>query len=85
MINNITVKPMTPADAKAEFRAQGMSIRAWAVGHGYSTSLVYGLLSGRIVGLRGRAHEVAIALGLKPAPSKIAVYEREVAARRAQP
>jgi gp16 family phage-associated protein len=57
-----------PADVKAQFRARGMTIRSWAQTNGFSTPLVYAVLGGRVQGIRGQAHEVAVALGLKPLP-----------------
>jgi gp16 family phage-associated protein len=56
------------SDVKAQFRARGMTIRSWAQTNGFSTPLVYAVLGGRVQGIRGQAHEVAVALGLKPLP-----------------
>lgn len=57
-----------PSDVKAQFRARGITIRSWAQTNGFSTPLVYAVLGGRVQGIRGQAHEVAVALGLKPLP-----------------
>ncbi len=46
------------------FRARGVTIAAWAQAHGFSASLVYAVLSGRAKGYRGKAYEIARALGL---------------------
>jgi gp16 family phage-associated protein len=58
---------MTPQEVKAKFRAQGMTIAAWAKAHGYTRQDVYFILNGQRKGLWGRGHEIAVALGLKKA------------------
>jgi len=59
---------MTPEQfAKNEFRVDGASVASWAIKHGFSPALVYAVLSGRRKCLRGKSHEIAIALGLKVA------------------
>lgn len=59
---------MTPAQVKAQFTSRGQSIGKWADAHGFPRIVVYRLLNGRAAGLRGRHHEAAVALGLKPNP-----------------
>lgn len=67
------VAPTTSgAEVKAEFRRTGKSISGWARAHGYSAPLVFEVLRGRLKGKRGKAHEVAVLLGLKDG-----VIERE--------
>ena len=61
----------TPAQIKADFQARGVPVAEWADKHGYDRALVYRLLNGRAVGMRGKTHEVAVALGLKADPSKL--------------
>lgn len=68
---------------KERFRASGVTVRSWAETNGFDARLVYAVLGGRICGIRGRGHEVAVALGLKPAPPK-ALLE-EVIERRSKP
>ncbi len=58
----------TPKEVRAWFLAQGLTIAQWAAAHGFKAEHVYAALSGRTAGRRGRAHHVAIALGLKPSP-----------------
>jgi gp16 family phage-associated protein len=59
---------MEPSEVKARFRDRGKTIRAWARENSFDPALVYAVLAGRILGVRGRAHEVAVALGIKPQP-----------------
>lgn len=42
-----------------------MSIAAWARAHGYSSQLVYQVLSGKKACLRGECHCIAVQLGMK--------------------
>lgn len=44
----------------------GISIAEWAIYNGYSTALVYQVLSGKRNPRRGQSHKIAVALGLKP-------------------
>lgn len=55
----------TPDDVRAEFKRKGVSISAWALANGFSTNLVFEVLSGRKKCVRGQAHKVAVLLGLK--------------------
>lgn len=48
------------------FRLRGVSISDWSRRHGFSASLVYAVLDGRVRGLRGEAHRIAQALRLVP-------------------
>lgn len=58
----------TTQEWKDWFGAQGLTISQWAADHGFKSEEVYAVLSGRTVGRRGRAHEVAVALGIKLPP-----------------
>lgn len=53
---------------KLNFVLNGCAIGEWADARGYNRALVYAVLNGRSVGLRGRSHEIAVALGLKGGP-----------------
>lgn len=54
---------------KLNFVLHGCAIGEWADARGYNRALVYAVLNGRAVGLRGRSHEIAVALGLKGGPN----------------
>lgn len=55
----------TLEDVRAEFDRKGLSYKAWAQQHGFAAEEVYAILNGRSRGRRGRAHNLAVALGLK--------------------
>lgn len=46
-------------------RHAGISVDQWAKANGYTTATVKSVLYGSSKGLRGEAHRVAIALGIK--------------------
>lgn len=52
-------------EVRHEFELRGLSVAAWARAHGYSSQLVYQILSGRKRCLRGQSHDIAVQLGLK--------------------
>ena len=53
---------------RLEFTLRGETILDWAKQHGFRPSVVYQVLSGRTLAIRGESHHVAVALGLKPKP-----------------
>jgi len=57
------------AEIKQSFAENGTSIAAWSVRHRFNPALVYAVLRQERKCLRGQSHEIAIALGLKAAPS----------------
>lgn len=50
---------------KCGFFDRGEQISEWAHKRGFPPALVYSVLSGRSKGRRGKAHAIAVALGLK--------------------
>jgi gp16 family phage-associated protein len=56
---------MTPTQVKQSFKQQGKTVTAWAREHGYSRQEVYRVLNGQAKAYYGRAHDIAVALGLK--------------------
>lgn len=59
---------MTTDEIKARFVAEGVSIAQWARVRGFNTLTVYRVLDGRVKGVRGEAHRIAVELGLKAEP-----------------
>jgi gp16 family phage-associated protein len=55
----------TVDQVRNEFRETGITVKDWALHHGFSPSLVYTILSQRRRGVRGESHRIAVALGLK--------------------
>lgn len=56
---------MTPAQIKTRLRQQGKTITQWATENGYARDSVYRVLNGVDKAHYGRAHEIAVKLGLK--------------------
>ena len=56
---------MNREQVKAKFRAEGKTIKSWAQERGYPINSVYRVLNGFDKAAWGRAHEIAIQLGLK--------------------
>lgn len=63
---------LTIDEVRRELRARGLTISGWARTQGFSQAEVYAVLNGRTKGNWGRAHKVAVALGLKAKPSDLA-------------
>lgn len=58
----------TAAQVRREFEENGVAISEWARLHGFNRNVVCDLLRGRTKAKRGKAHQAAVALGLKPRP-----------------
>lgn len=57
--------PKTTEEVKREFERAGISIGAWAKANGFHRQDVYAVLSGQNKARYGKAHAIAVALGLK--------------------
>ncbi|WP_374351648.1 DNA-binding protein [Chitinimonas sp.] len=66
------MKPKTPEQVKQSFRQSGMTFTDWARNNGYPKNAVYRVLNGFDKANYGRAHEIAVKLGLKPNPEQLA-------------
>jgi gp16 family phage-associated protein len=53
-------------EVRAWFDRHGVTVAQWAKAYCFAPSVVYSVLSGRCTGRRGQAHQVAVALGLRP-------------------
>ncbi|UQY32632.1 DNA-binding protein [Pseudomonas fulva] len=58
-------KALTPDQVKQRFRQRGITITQWADQHGYKRNAVYRVLNGFDKANYGKAHDIAVALGLK--------------------
>ncbi|KFK92776.1 MULTISPECIES: DNA-binding protein [unclassified Serratia (in: enterobacteria)] len=56
---------MTSDQIKALFRQRGMTFTRWAEENGYTRNEVYRVLNGQAKANYGKAHEIAVKLGLK--------------------
>lgn len=63
---------MTAEMFKARLRAEGKPITVWAKEHDFPVLDVYRVLNGVYKAHYGRAHEIAVAAGIKPKPDSIA-------------
>lgn len=60
----------TRDEVKRRFEAHGETITDWAQHHGFTRGEVYAFLNGRTKGKRGRAHRLAVLLGVKAKPDE---------------
>lgn len=63
---------MSSEQIKRRFRQQGKTFTDWAKENGYTRNEVYRVLNGQAKGNYGKAHEIAVKLGLKHAPEQLA-------------
>ncbi|KAF1692726.1 DNA-binding protein [Pseudoxanthomonas jiangsuensis] len=61
-----TAKVLTPEQVKERLRLQGKTTTQWAAEHGFTRNEVYRVLNGQAKAHYGKAHEIAVLLGLKP-------------------
>jgi gp16 family phage-associated protein len=55
----------TVEEVKEEFRLKGISIADWARANNVNVALVYEVLKGKQIPVRGESHKIAVLLGLK--------------------
>ena len=60
-------KTKTPEQVKEDLRTKGITLKEWAEQNKYPAAEVYKVLNGERKGHYGRAHKIAVALGLKSA------------------
>jgi hypothetical protein len=65
-------RPLTPDQLKAKFEREGRTFAQWARDNGYTENEVYRVVNGFAKGKRGKAHKIAVQLGLKVDPDKFA-------------
>jgi gp16 family phage-associated protein len=61
-----TISQPTPDQIKQRFRQRGETFSQWARDNGYAVNKVLRVLNGFEKGHYGKAHEIAVKLGLKP-------------------
>lgn len=57
------------ARVREDFFARGLTVAEWSREHGFPPNAVYRVLSGHSLAMRGNAHKIAVALGVKVVPS----------------
>lgn len=63
---------MTPDQVKKNFRQRGVTFSQWARDNGYTPHAVYRVLNGFDKAHYGKAHDIAVKLGLKPSAEQLA-------------
>jgi gp16 family phage-associated protein len=56
---------LTPEQVRERFRLHGITLTEWAAEKGFNRQAVYRVMAGQDKAHYGRAHEIAVALGLK--------------------
>jgi len=56
----------TLKSVREDFELRGEAISEWAEREGFNRRSVYAVLNGSNKGKRGKAHKIAVRLGLKP-------------------
>lgn len=59
-------KGLAPEQVKQHLRMQGITTTQWAEARGYTRNEVYRVLNGQAKAYYGKAHQIAVELGLKP-------------------
>lgn len=60
--------PSGREQALSKLQEAGISIPQWALANGFSVATTKAVLYGHVKGVRGEAHRVAVALGIKNGP-----------------
>jgi len=63
-------QPYNADKVRSLFKQAGVPISDWAKSNNYCVTKVYQVLNGALKGTRGKAHEIAVKLGLKIEPIK---------------
>lgn len=56
---------LTPDQVKDQFQRRGLTFSKWALANGYRVNEVYRVINGQAKAKYGKAHEIAVKLGLK--------------------
>lgn len=67
-----TPKLLTPEQVKQRFRQRGLTVTKWAEEQGFNRNAVYRVLNGFDKANYGKAHDIAVALGMKLSESAAA-------------
>lgn len=66
MLTTRQICPTHREQALERLRDAGLSVPQWSAANGFNTATVKAVLYGHSKAMRGEAHRVAIALGIKP-------------------
>ncbi|MBF0605708.1 MAG: DNA-binding protein [Nitrospirae bacterium] len=67
------MSPYNKAIKERNFLRPGITVKDWAQARGFRPYEVYRVLSGRLKTNYGRAHEIAVALGMKPGTTSLEI------------
>ena len=59
-------KPITPNDFRKQLIDQGITLKEWAEERGFNPEYCSRVLTGMVKGKRGKGHQIAVAMGIKP-------------------
>lgn len=62
---NYGVDPARREQVRHQFRYGGKSLRSWAIENGFDPKIANAVLYGDRKAIRGKSHQIAVALGLK--------------------
>ncbi|MDU9392125.1 DNA-binding protein [Pseudomonas sp. zfem002] len=62
-------KALSADQVKESFRRAGKTITEWALENGYTRNEVYRVLNGQAKAHYGKAHDIAVKLGMKAKPA----------------
>lgn len=60
----------TIVQVRKDFEIKGETVSNWAVSNGFEPQEVYKVLNGQAKCKRGKGHQIAVLLGLKPNPEQ---------------
>lgn len=65
-----TAKALSSNEVKQQLRAQGKTLKQFALEHGFEPNDVYRVIGGSRKALYGKGHQIAVALGMKLNPDQ---------------
>ena len=63
-------------NVKQDFERSGITIKEWALKHGYKPRTVYAVITGQLKCTRGVSHQITVELGIKPKASPSIHFDR---------
>ena len=66
---NTHAAPITPDQFRKSLIDQGITHKEWAEARGYDAEYCSRVLTGMVKGVRGKGHEIKVAMGLKVDPN----------------
>ena len=70
------MSPYNEEVKERNFFHPGITVKDWAHAHGFRPYEVYRVLNGQSKARYGRAHEIAVKLGMKPGATSVEIQSR---------